>query len=42
MSEDYYSDDSATFGDRLAAAREAMGLSQSQLASAWKPSVAAP
>jgi transcriptional regulator with XRE-family HTH domain len=32
MSEDYYSDDAATFGDRLAAAREALGFSQSQLA----------
>lgn len=33
MSEDYYSDEAATFGDRLAAAREALGFSQSQLAS---------
>ncbi|MGM0585447.1 MAG: helix-turn-helix domain-containing protein [Pseudomonadota bacterium] len=33
MSEDYYSDEAATFGDRLAAAREALGYSQSQLAS---------
>jgi transcriptional regulator with XRE-family HTH domain len=33
MSDDYFSDDAATFGDRLAAAREALGLSQSQLAS---------
>jgi len=31
--DDYYSDDAATFGDRLAAAREALGLSQAQLAS---------
>lgn len=31
--QDYYSEDAATFGDRLAAAREALGLSQSQLAS---------
>lgn len=33
MSEDYFSDDAATFGDRLAAARESLGLTQSQLAS---------
>ena len=33
MTDDWYSDASATFGDRLAAAREALGLSQSQLAS---------
>ncbi|MEM6745099.1 MAG: helix-turn-helix transcriptional regulator [Pseudomonadota bacterium] len=33
MSDDYFSDDAATFGDRLAAAREALGFSQSQLAS---------
>ena len=31
--EDYFREDAATFGDRLAAAREALGLSQSQLAS---------
>lgn len=30
--EDWYSDDRATFGDRLAAAREAAGLSQKSLA----------
>jgi transcriptional regulator with XRE-family HTH domain len=30
--ENWYSDDVATFGDRLAAAREAAGLTQSQLA----------
>ena len=30
--EDWYGPDAATFGDRLAAAREAQGLSQSQLA----------
>ena len=28
----YYSDDAATFGDRVAAAREAIGLGQSDLA----------
>ncbi len=33
MTEDYYSDEAATFGDRLAAAREALGFSQAQLAS---------
>ena len=33
MTDDYYSEDAATFGDRLAAAREALGLSQAQLAS---------
>jgi transcriptional regulator with XRE-family HTH domain len=32
MADAYYGDDSATFGDRVAAAREAMGLSQAQLA----------
>jgi transcriptional regulator with XRE-family HTH domain len=32
ISDDYYSDEAATFGDRLAAAREAIGFSQSQLA----------
>lgn len=31
--QDYYSDDAATFGDRLAAARETVNLSQAQLAS---------
>ncbi len=30
--ESWYSDESATFGDRLAAAREAAGMSQKQLA----------
>ena len=30
--EDWYSDERATFGDRLAAAREAAGLSQKELA----------
>lgn len=29
---DYYSDENATFGDRLAAAREAAGLDQKELA----------
>lgn len=29
---DWYSDEAATFGDRLAGAREAMGLTQAQLA----------
>jgi len=33
MSDDYFRDDAATFGDRLAAAREARGLTPSQLAS---------
>ena len=33
MTDDYYGDDAATFGDRLAAAREAVGFTQSQLAS---------
>ncbi|MEC9432062.1 MAG: helix-turn-helix transcriptional regulator [Pseudomonadota bacterium] len=33
MTDDYYGDDAATFGDRLAAAREALGFTQSQLAS---------
>jgi transcriptional regulator with XRE-family HTH domain len=32
MADAYYSDQSATFGDRVAAAREALGLSQAQLA----------
>lgn len=32
MDDAYYSDRSATFGDRVAAAREALGLSQAQLA----------
>mgnify|MGYP006304906299 CR=1 FL=1 len=32
MADAYYSDDSATFGDRVAAAREALGLTQAQLA----------
>ena len=32
MADAYYSDDSATFGDRVAAARETLGLSQAQLA----------
>ncbi len=31
MTDDYFSDDAATFGDRVAAAREALGLSQTQL-----------
>lgn len=31
-SQDWYSDETATFGDRLAAAREAAGLSQKELA----------
>lgn len=30
---DWYSDETATFGDRLAGARDAMGLSQKELAS---------
>jgi len=29
---DYYSDENATFGDRVAAARETLGLSQQELA----------
>ncbi|MEO0679890.1 MAG: helix-turn-helix transcriptional regulator [Pseudomonadota bacterium] len=33
MQDDYFSDDAATFGDRMAAAREARGFSPSQLAS---------
>lgn len=33
MTDDYYSEEAATFGDRLSAAREALGLSQAQLAS---------
>lgn len=32
QSSGYYSDDAATFGDRVAAAREAIGLGQSDLA----------
>ena len=32
QSSGYYSDDAATFGDRVAAAREAIGLDQSDLA----------
>lgn len=32
MDEDYYSDDVATFGDRIVNAREALGLNRSQLA----------
>jgi transcriptional regulator with XRE-family HTH domain len=32
MPDAYYSDQSATFGDRVAAARDAVGLSQAQLA----------
>ena len=32
MSEDWYGEASATFGDRLAGAREAAGLSQEALA----------
>ena len=30
--QDYYSDDSATFGDRVAAGREAIGMDQKELA----------
>ncbi len=39
--DDWYAEDAATFGDRLAAAREMAGLSQSELASRLgvKPSV---
>lgn len=33
MTDDWFSDETATFGDRLAAAREGLGLTQSQLAS---------
>lgn len=33
MTDGWFAEDIATFGDRLAAAREAMGLTQSQLAS---------
>ena len=33
MTDDWFSEDNATFGDRVAAAREALGLTQSQLAS---------
>lgn len=32
MDDAYYSDEQATFGDRIAAAREALGMSQAQLA----------
>ncbi len=32
MPDEYFSDVSATFGDRVAAARDALGLTQSQLA----------
>ena len=32
MTEDWYDEESATFGDRLALAREAAGLTQAQLA----------
>lgn len=32
MDDNWYSDDAATFGDRLSAAREAAGLEQKQLA----------
>lgn len=32
MASDWYSDDTATFGDRMAGAREALGLTQSELA----------
>lgn len=32
MTDDYFSDEAATFGDRVAAAREALGLTQAQLA----------
>ena len=32
MDDAYYSDEHATFGDRLAAAREALGMSRAQLA----------
>ena len=32
MADSYYSDESATFGDRVAAAREALGLTQAELA----------
>jgi transcriptional regulator with XRE-family HTH domain len=32
MDDNWYSDDNATFGDRLAGAREAAGLSQKELA----------
>ena len=30
--ENWYSEDSATFGDRVAAAREALGMSEEELA----------
>ncbi|KFE34171.1 helix-turn-helix domain-containing protein [Thioclava atlantica] len=52
MSDDWYGDSSATFGDRLAGAREAAGLSQEDLArkigvrletlQAWEDDVAEP
>ena len=32
MNDDYFRDDAATFGDRIAAARDALGLSQQELA----------
>jgi len=32
MEDDYFSEDAATFGDRMAAAREALGLTQARLA----------
>lgn len=32
MEDDYFSEDAATFGDRMAAAREALGLTQGKLA----------
>ena len=32
MNDNWYSEDAATFGDRVAAAREAAGMSQAQLA----------
>jgi transcriptional regulator with XRE-family HTH domain len=32
MAESYYGDESATFGDRVAAAREALGVAQAELA----------
>lgn len=32
MTDDWYGEDAATFGDRLAAAREALGLTPAQLA----------
>lgn len=52
MAEDWYGEASATFGDRLAGAREAAGLSQAELATqlgvrletlqAWEEDVAEP